>query len=406
MANEKKQEVTQLSTPKSHPSILSYEEYYEVLMPAKKIRLENMKDLQKAKTAKEKTSILEQLFIQYNVPNTSSKEKEKAILLKINIFIHDNEQFFNDYKMKYGKNVRLISDAYQVPAPFVFHKVTEIGKYEKYLSQISKEGGLKEPQLEDNSTLGVIAALTNSGTLKPLYEPTTPKTTEEKKKKKKRTTTSDHKSPVPKQESASAEIAQIQPTIYNAATFPTTIGGIVNEELLHHLDSMQRYCTRLLDQNEQLGSNNETLKKLNKDLEELLRRLKLENGGLKEQLALATSEKKDLESRITALTEENLTLSAQVSSPASSSINPTRTIADETIAERELRQEIAELKCANQELTDQLEAEKDKKYHYRNRAVVAEAQLEQLQHGMQGIFQEVDALGSNFITPEPTSKKS
>ena len=119
---------------------------------------------------------------------------------------------------------------------------------------------------------------------------------------------------------------------------------------------------------------------------------------------MATSEKKDLEARITVLTEEKLALTAQVSSPASASISPTRTIADETITERELRQEIAELKCANQELTDQLEAEKDKKYNYRNRAIVAEAQLEQLQHGMQGIFNEVDALDISFTGS--TTKKS
>ena len=288
MASSEAKKITELSKPKATPSLLSYEEYYDALMLAKKIRLENANELSNAKTPKEKTNILEQLFIQYNIPSSSSspKDKELATLLKINIFIPDNGQFIMDYT-KFKKNVRLIAEDYQIPAPFVFQKVAEIGKYEQYLEQIKKEGGLKEPQLEDNSTLGIISTLASSGTLKPLYDPTTPKTTEEKKKKKKRTTTSDHKSSVAKQESASVEAAQIQPTIYNPATLPTAIGGIVSEELLHHLDSMQRYCTRLLDQNEQLGSNNETLKKLNKDLEDLLRRLKLENGGLKDKLASA-----------------------------------------------------------------------------------------------------------------------
>ncbi|MCI8545387.1 MAG: hypothetical protein HFH09_04070 [Bacilli bacterium] len=401
MASSEAKKITELSKPKATPSLLSYEEYYDALMLAKKIRLENANELSNAKTPKEKTNILEQLFIQYNIPSSSSspKDKELATLLKINIFIPDNGQFIMDYT-KFKKNVRLIAEDYQIPAPFVFQKVAEIGKYEQYLEQIKKEGGLKEPQLEDNSTLGIISTLASSGTLKPLYDPTTPKTTEEKKKKKKRTTTSDHKSSVAKQESASVEAAQIQPTIYNPATLPTAIGGIVSEELLHHLDSMQRYCTRLLDQNEQLGSNNETLKKLNKDLEDLLRRLKLENGGLKDQLASATSEKKDLEAKITALTEEKLALTTQAVETTSRS----RTLADETVIERELRQEIAELRCTNQELSDQLEAEKDKKYNYRNRAVVAEAQLEQLQHGMQGIFQEVDALDISFT--ESTTKRS
>jgi len=401
MASSEAKKITELSKPKATPSLLSYEEYYDALMLAKKIRLENTNELSNAKTPKEKTNILEQLFIQYNIPSSSSspKDKELATLLKINIFIPDNGQFIMDYT-KFKKNVRLIAEDYQIPAPFVFQKVAEIGKYEQYLEQIKKEGGLKEPQLEDNSTLGIIATLASSGTLKPLYDPTTPKTTEEKKKKKKRTTTSDHKSSVAKQESASVEAVQIQPTIYNPATLPTAIGGIVSEELLHHLDSMQRYCTRLLDQNEQLGSNNETLKKLNKDLEDLLRRLKLENGRLKDQLASATSEKKDLEAKITALTEEKLALTTQAVETTSRS----RTLADETVIERELRQEIAELRCTNQELSDQLEAEKDKKYNYRNRAVVAEAQLEQLQHGMQGIFQEVDALDISFT--ESTTKKS
>lgn len=401
MASSEAEKITELSKPKANPSLLSYEEYYDALMLAKKIRLENANELSNAKTPREKTNILEQLFIQYNIPSSSSspKDKELATLLKINIFIPDNGQFIMDYT-KFKKNVRLIAEDYQIPAPFVFQKVAEIGKYEQYLEQIKKEGGLKEPQFEDNSTLGIISTLASSGTLKPLYDPTTLKTKEEKKKKKKRTTTSDHKSFGPKQESASVEAVQIQPTIYNPATLPTAIGGIVSEELLHHLDSMQRYCTRLLDQNEQLGSNNETLKKLNKDLEDLLRRLKLENGGLKDQLASATSEKKDLEAKITALTEENLALTTQTVETTSRS----RTLADETVIERELRQEIAELRCTNQELSDQLKAEKDKKYNYRNRAIVAEAQLEQLQHGMQGIFQEVNALDISFT--ESTTKKS
>lgn len=403
MASSEAKEITELSKPKATPSLLSYEEYYDALMLAKKIRLENTNELSNAKTPKEKTNILEQLFIQYNIPSSSSspKDKELATLLKINIFIPDNGQFIMDYT-KFKKNVRLIAEDYQIPAPFVFQKVAEIGKYEQYLEQIKKEGGLKEPQLEDNSTLGIISTLASSGTLKPLYDPpASPKKAKNgKKEKKKRTTTSDLQSSVPKQESASIETAQIQPTIYNPATLPTAIGGIVSEELLHHLDSMQRYCTRLLDQNEQLGSNNETLKKLNKDLEDLLRRLKLENGGLKDQLASATSEKKDLEAKITALTEEKLALTTQAVETTSRS----RTLADETVIERELRQEIAELRCTNQELSDQLEAEKDKKYNYRNRAVVAEAQLEQLQHRMQGIFQEVDALDISFT--ESTTKKS
>ena len=100
------------------------------------------------------------------------------------------------------------------------------------------------------------------------------------------------------------------------------------------------------------------------------------------------------------MTEEKLALTTQAVETTSRS----RTLADETVIERELRQEIAELRCTNQELSDQLEAEKDKKYNYRNRAVVAEAQLEQLQHGMQGIFQEVDALDISFT--ESTTKRS
>lgn len=410
MENTEQQEITELSKPKTNPSLLSYEEYYDTLMLAKKIRLEKADELSKAKTPKEKTNILEQLFIEYHIATSSSspKDKEIATLLKINIFISDNEQFITDYKTRFGKNVRLIAEDYQIPAPFVFQKVAEIGKYEQYLSQIKKDGGLKDPTLDDNSVLGTIAALSSSGALKPLYDSVLPKSKEEKKKKgkKKKTVSGDQKSPIHKQKSASSETVPASSAIQNlpADTLPPTIGGIVSEELLHHLDSMQRYCTRLLDQNEQLGSNNDTLTKFNKELEELLRRLRLENSGLKEQLALAASEKRDLETKITILTEEKLALSAQVSSPASDSINTARTIADETKVERELRQEIADLKCANEELTDQLASEQEKKYHYRNRAIVAEAQLEQLQHGMQGIFKEVDALDLSFA--EPTSKKS
>lgn len=401
MANVGQQGITELSKPKANPSLLNYEDYYNALMLAKKIRLEKATELSSAKTPKEKTKLLEELFIQYNIPASSSsnpKDKELATLLKINIFIPDNEQFIADYKTKFGKNVRLIAEDYQIPAPFVFQKVAEIGKYEQYLSQIEKEGGLGEPTLEDNSTLGVIASLATSGALKSLYDSDTPKQKEKKKKgRKKKNALEEKKDSVSKQNEGTT---LVQSTIPSSSSFD----GIVSEELLHHIDSMQRYCTRLLDQNEQLGANNDTLTKFNKELEELLKRLKLENNSLKEQLDLASSEKKALESQIAALTKEKLALTTQISSQASDSTNTTRTIADETKVERELRQEIAVLRCTNQELTDQLAIEEDKKHHYRNRAVVAEAQLEQLQHGMQGIFKEVDELDLSFADSSP--KKS
>ncbi len=399
MANTESQPITELTKPKSNPSLLTYEEYYDTLMFAKKIRLENTELLSNAKTPKEKTKIIEELFVKYNIPaNASSdpKEKECSTLIKINIFVFDNNQFLADYKTKFGKNVRLISDAYQIPAPFVIQKVTEIGKYEQYLAQIEKEGGLGEPKIETDSIIDAVGALATSGALKSLYDPmrnvsgqkaatTTKKGRTTKKSDKKKIAEKEEKLPVHEQ----------------SATVSPSLPGIVSEELLHHIDSMQRYCTRLLDQNEELGSRNDSLVKFNKELEEILRRLRVENDSLKQQLALAATEKKDLETQIEKLNEEKLALTV---SPIPSEPTQPRTISEETATERELRQEIADLKCANQELTDRLASEEDKKYHYRNRAVVAEAQLEQLQHGMQGIFKEVDALDLSFA--EPTQKKS
>lgn len=401
MANEHT-EITELSKPKPNPSLLTYKEYYDTLMLAKKIRLENEKLLKEAATPKEKTALLEQLLNQYRIPaytSSSAKDKEIITLLRINIFIPDNEQFIADYKTKFGKNVRLISDAYQIPAPFVIQKVTEIGKYEQYRNRMEKEGGLGEPELGDNSVLGTIAALTQSGALKPLYDsadlpdfPKTPGATDiESSKKGKKNKKKTKKEDSPKSVATTAEKKSSVSESNKTSTPTTDLSSIVSEEILQHLTSMQRYCTRLLDQNEQLNSQNASLLNFRKELETLLGKLKNENSVLKEQMSTLSKENVDLKEQVEKLTQENITLTAQIST-AREKETSIRTIADETATEKELRKQLKDLQCQNQELSAQFKEEKEKKEQYKTRAIVAEVQLEQFEHGMQGLFQEVDAL--------------
>lgn len=382
MANKNSTKTAETSKAKPNSSTLSYDEYYATLMLAKKIRLENSEILEKAQTPKEKTKLLEQLFSQYNISTPiDSKEKEIATLLRINIFIPDNSQFIENYKNKFDKNVRLISDAYQVPAPFIFNKITEIGKYEKFLNRLENEGGLKDPDLTmPNNPSPPITTI--------------PEQDSHTAKKGKTSKKSKGKSPDPKTDSPETSI----PT--------NTKDPDVNENLLHHLESMQRYCTRLLDSNEQLAKDNTSLYGVRKGLEELIRRLRIENDTLKKQNNMLSSqvstfefEQRKLENKVSTLSTENINLKRQIDT-----FSHSRTIGEETITERDLRQKIKKLNFQNQELQGQLKDEHDKKLHYRNRAIVAEAQLEQLQFGMQGIVKEVDALDLSFMGNQ--SKKS
>lgn len=305
---------------------ITYEEYSNALLLAQKIRLENQEILEQAKTAKEKSQLVNILFEKYNILGheaSDPKEKEIAIILKVNIFIPDTNTFIDDYKNKYNKNVRLIADNYQIPAPFVISKVAEVGKYEAYLERLSQERNSK-----------------NADSKKPL---------EEKRKE--------------------TEI----PHIDVSSSTHSNYSNILNAEVLHHLDSMQKYSTRLLDSNEQLARENEALKRYNREIEGLMKRLQQENEQLKMQ--------------VNHLTSENHSMREQISSPVPS--NPFS-------AENRLRQQIKMLEISNQELLGQIGTLQQQNTAYKDRASYAEAQLEQWQSGIQGIYDQVENFDLTF----------
>ena len=64
-------------TPSSNNNDFTYEEYYDILMLAKKIRLENEKAIEKAKDPKRKIQLLEELFEQYNISTFAPSSKKK-----------------------------------------------------------------------------------------------------------------------------------------------------------------------------------------------------------------------------------------------------------------------------------------------------------------------------------------
>lgn len=310
----------QVDKKKIDSALLSYEEYCATLKLALKIRKEHLTEIQKATTPQEKTELQKKLFAEYNILGSASsvpKEREQAIVLKVNVFLPNTKQFVSDYQTRFDKNIRLISEHYQVPAPFVISKISEIGRYEKYLEQIQKEGGLGD--IKEASFLP-------SQETKPVVE-----------KMKSNTET-------PKKEVSTISEQQI---------------SAENEELMKHIGSMQIYCSKLLDSNNELALEKEELVKENKELKQTV---------------------KNLESLIKHLQEENDSLRARSS------------IGLESHTESSLRKQIKDLECTNKELLEALNTQAVRTKEYRNRAVVAEAQLDQFQAGMQGIVQEVDSI--------------
>lgn len=292
---------------------LSYEDYCATLKLALKIRKEHATEINNAVTPQQKAELQRKLFEDYHILNSTSeaREREEAIILKVNIFLPDTSQFVIDYQTRFDKNIRLISEHYQVPAPFVISKISEVGRYGKYLEQIQKEGGLKK----DIDELSF---------------------DEEKRKQTITSTIKEVKEPIKKEVSS---------------TTSTTYSSIESDELMRHIGSMQIYCARLLESNEELASENEDLQQQVKNLEALVKKLEMENAKL----------------------------------------NCANMVSESPI-ENSLRKQVKDLECTNKELVDALNTQSIKTKDYRNRAVIAEAQLDQIQAGMKGIAQEVDSI--------------
>lgn len=298
-------------------SQLSYEEYCSVLKLAEKIRTEKAKEINLALDAKDKIRLLDQLFTEYHIPGhsaSSPKEKEQAIILKVNIFIPDNEQFLNDYKNQYDKNIRLISEGYKIPAPFAISKIAELSRYEKYQKKLKEEGGL---------TTTLVAPL----------------------------------------ELPEHEVTPKEPTSAPDQFQSSTSDAIVTE-LQRHIHSMEGYYQKILTSNEQLGKENEELAATNFSLERKIQELK---------------------SFIETLQAENFSLGEQILSLKEQGDNS------------HLKKQIEDLEATNAKLLTALQLQSKSSSTYRSRAIVAEAQLEQLRDQMLGIAKQVDSIETTAI---------
>lgn len=308
-------------------SELSYEEYRSVLLLAKKIRIEQAEALKKANDPKSKTQLLEKLFQAYQIPDSQttdpSKAKEISVLVKTNIFIPDNKQFLDDYKTRCNKNIRIISEEYQIPAPFAISKIAELGRYEKYLKQIEQDPlQLKQP---------VKSTPIKEESPKPIL----PKQPDPELKEK-------------------------------GSTIPTPKSDPVTAELTDHMRSMEQYCQRLLNSNEQLAQDNT-------DSNEFIKKLKQQIEDLNKQIA--------------QLQKTNHSLMKQVNESGATF---------QTDDERSLRMEMKELELANHELQTTIAEQKKLLEEYRSRTTVAETLVELFRERSNGIERSLEQ-----ITAEP-----
>lgn len=306
-------------------SELSYEEYRSVLLLAKKIRIEQAEALKMANDPKSKTQLLEKLFQAYQIPDSQttdpSKAKEISVLVKTNIFIPDNKQFLDDYKTKCNKNIRIISEEYQIPAPFAISKIAELGRYEKYLKQIEQDPlQLKQPVKE---------------------------------------------TPIQKENPNPVLTKQPEPEEKEKfSTVPTP--DPVTAELTDHMRSMEQYCQRLLNSNEQLAQDNT-------DSNEFIKKLKQQIEDLNKQIA--------------QLQKTNHSLMKQVNESGATF---------QTDDERSLRMEMKELELANHELQTTIAEQKKLLEEYRSRTTVAETLVELFRERSNGIERSLEQ-----ITAEP-----
>jgi len=331
MSTKKKSE-----TIVSSLSELSYEEYCSVLLLAKKIRTEQAEAIKKATDPKSKIQLLEQLFQIYQIPdsqtNDPSKAKEISVLVKTNIFIPNNKQFLDDYKTRCNKNIRIISEEYQIPAPFAISKIAELGRYEKYLKQLEQNPLPLKPAKKAESNVQI--------------KPVLPQKSEE-----------------PKKSNIQKPAQQKPEDSKKTEPDPVTI------ELTDHLHSMEKYCQKLLGNNEQLAQENTNLSEFTKKL--------------KQQIEV-------LNRQIEQLQKTNYSLMKQVGESG------TTFQADD---EKALRIEMKELELENHELQTTIAEQKKLLEEYRSRTTVAETLVELLRGRTNGIMQSVDE-----ITAEPRKR--
>lgn len=123
---------------------ISYEEYYNLVTLAHQIAKENEKEI-KAKNSSAKLKFYDtELKKKYKLNDYIQDNAEINIILRSNILIPDTNQFFIDYNTN-GKNIRILAELYDVSAPVIINKITEIGTYGPYLNRLYEEKN-KQPE--------------------------------------------------------------------------------------------------------------------------------------------------------------------------------------------------------------------------------------------------------------------
>ena len=362
---------------KTEVPIITYEEYLSILILATKIRNEKIEDLKIAITPDEKVKLLKQLFEEYPFLNpdmtTSRKKSEEAVLLKNNIFIPDSFKFLEDYQQS-DKNIRELSEKYQLPAPFIIHKISEIGFYISYIEQFQKEQESPNLTLEKETLTKKRGSSELNDSNEIQKEESNIQENEINHRPLQNQTTSNLNSAMLEKAEhqnidSNAQISKKE-TIINHSQ-PSDMQTKINSEIKNHYQSMEQHCLNLLSQNNELTNENVMLHQKLRELEQKVKNLLSENQMLRVKNAELT-QKASL-----ALPTENM-----------------------------LRQRIKSLEISNVELQNALEDQTNKTNSYRKRVILAEAQLEHLYENAQGIEKQVDAIELISLTDIENSLKT
>lgn len=376
-------------TPKESPK-LTYEEYVEIIKLAQKIRKEQLPLLAQATTDKEKTELQKKLFEQYNIKSKSSedtKDTEKSVILKVNIFIPDNQQFYNKYIL-HNKNIRLIADDYQIAAPFIINKISELQRYGLYYERMQKEGlDFSKPEIPKAAPKQDISSSEPKKQTKANTKQSTKSTSSHKGKndffnfddiydavsKPKSTgpvkqNIMDTPQPKTKPDSVSEKAKKFFDfdDIYDTVSKPKSTRKTPSQtEISTQQDIPDPLRTQFI------GISDEFLKILysNRSLSAANEKLKKDKDDLTKQIL-------ELRQAVEQLQKQNKEL----------------TQASGLFSDHTLRQQMKDLQYTNKELQNALNTQAEQLKVYRNRAICAEAQAEQMRDSMGAILQQVNAI--------------
>lgn len=116
---------------------ISYEQYCHLIAKAKQIVEENREEIIK-KSSSEKLKFYEELKKRYNLNEDINENTEINNIFKNNILIPDTDDFRKNYDES-GKNIRILAEMYNVSAPVIINRITEICTYENYITKMKQE---------------------------------------------------------------------------------------------------------------------------------------------------------------------------------------------------------------------------------------------------------------------------